>query len=530
MTFFDWISLASVIVSLLVILRHINSQDKEKRIDAIIAIVVIIILLFAALIFQIMGVTSGTGSALSRVLNVTVSGDDNLTITQGDNSNADVKTDSHDTNQNGLINQIKQNIYYTNSPDAAPSTSTLSGIQEGAESYIPYADSTMDNAGDDLSKLSYGFSSSAGDRETYTLDQINNGILGDDIVFNSILDNSIRSGSLHDERDFVSAREDNGINRGKENRWSNNITAEEGKTYIIRLFYHNNSPKGINATAVDASVEFDIPTVAARNIVVRGIISAKNSRESWYSDTTVFTADRPFILTYDVGSAMLENNGFSPTGAMLTDDIVEKPVLIGFNDLNGRLPGCYGYSGYISIRVKPIFIDGESVVKVNDSPTLIDPDDVFHADLEIRNEESQSCCYELDRNLHIGDKVYFEIDYKNMTQRKSDDIFIKVNHSDCLKIIDGTTKVYDAENDDGKIIEDGIDSDGVYIGSYDPKEYACVHFQAEIVDPEDSNGEGVNNGSGDGSLDEGVNYRFCSCYVQDGNNQLSRSVDIVVEK
>lgn len=82
-------------------------------------------------------------------------------------------------------------------------------------------------------------------RKTYTLDQINNGDLGDTIVFNSIKDDTLPAGNIKDERNFVAARDAATGNNGVNNVWENNeITVEEGKTYIVRLYVHNNNPKG----------------------------------------------------------------------------------------------------------------------------------------------------------------------------------------------------------------------------------------------------------------------------------------------
>ena len=79
-----------------------------------------------------------------------------------------------------------------------------------------------------------GWADSNGGREAYTLDQVNSGKLDSSIVFNSISD-----GSFGHEFNFVGARENNGETIDYWN--ANEIEAEEGKTYTVRLFAHNNS-------------------------------------------------------------------------------------------------------------------------------------------------------------------------------------------------------------------------------------------------------------------------------------------------
>ena len=48
------------------------------------------------------------------------------------------------------------------------------------------------------------------------------------------------------------------------------------------------------------------------------------------------------------------------TGKPLSDDIVlkagsEDGTLIGFDSLDGNVPGCYAYSSYVTIRVKAVY-------------------------------------------------------------------------------------------------------------------------------------------------------------------------------
>ena len=86
-------------------------------------------------------------------------------------------------------------------------------------------------------------------RRTYTIAEINNGALGDKIVFNSIKDSNDNLSAkdkeagviipLTDERNFVGARDASTGNNGKNNVWEGNtITVEEGKTYVVRLYVH----------------------------------------------------------------------------------------------------------------------------------------------------------------------------------------------------------------------------------------------------------------------------------------------------
>lgn len=221
-----------------------------------------------------------------------------------------------------------------------------------------------------LRALAWGDNSEGG-RPSYTIEEINNGAIGatpisdgedyknspnypGQIIFNTISDSTIG-----DEKNFVGAREYTGINAGVDNFWrGNNITAENGKTYIIRLFVHNNNPNGMDAVAEDVKVAFSIPQTSSNKIEVNGLITSSNASPSKYWDYVNFNSDMPFHLEYVKGSALLENNGIGAGGIQLSDDIVNAEsggILIGYDALDGRVPGCYQYDNYVSIRVKVVY-------------------------------------------------------------------------------------------------------------------------------------------------------------------------------
>ena len=80
-----------------------------------------------------------------------------------------------------------------------------------------------------------GWGDNSGGRPSYTIDQINEGVLNDKIIFNSI-----SNGDIGNEKNFVGARVD--MNAGKDNVWNaNEITVEDNQIYIIRAYIHNNS-------------------------------------------------------------------------------------------------------------------------------------------------------------------------------------------------------------------------------------------------------------------------------------------------
>ena len=197
-----------------------------------------------------------------------------------------------------------------------------------------------------------------GGRQGYTLEDIDNGVLGDKIVFNSIIDATTtgedgKTYSLGDERNFVRARLS-----GSSDFWSTDeITVEDGKEYVISLYVHNNNPKGTDAVAENTTVQISVPHTVANSIEINGFIDSSNATPGEYWDNVILkSADgSEFHLEYVDGSAFWESNGAS-NGA-LSDNIVRtiEGVKVGYDALDGKIPGCYQYSGYATIRVKAVF-------------------------------------------------------------------------------------------------------------------------------------------------------------------------------
>ena len=79
-------------------------------------------------------------------------------------------------------------------------------------------------------------SGSAKGRPSYTLDEINSGAIDDKITFNSISNQSV---SIGDEKNFVGAK----VAGQTVTTWNaDTIKVEDGQTYTIRLYVHNNNP------------------------------------------------------------------------------------------------------------------------------------------------------------------------------------------------------------------------------------------------------------------------------------------------
>lgn len=304
-----------------------------------------------------------------------------------------------------------------------------------------------------------------GMRPSYTLNEVNAGALGNQIIFNTISDSV-----MGNEKNFVGAREDTGVNAGENNVWEGNeINVENGKTYVIRLYVHNNNRFGYDGVAENTRVSFSIPSTSAKEIEVNGFIMSSNASPSKYWDYVTFKSDHAFHLEYQPGSALLENNGIGQGGLQLSDAVVDAAnggTLIGYDALDGRVPGCYQYDNFITIRVKAVY---DTAYTIENQVRLVGGDKTWGNSVDAK----------------VGDIVEFRIAYKNNDTLDQMHVGIKDILPAGLKYVEGSTIIVNAKYPNGgSVQDDNLVSQGINIGSYTPGSNAFVRFRAEVVDEE----------------------------------------------
>lgn len=331
-------------------------------------------------------------------------------------------------------------------------------------------------------------------RPTYSLQALNEGALKKgEITFNSIVlqdsdydwykkthdGKSIPQGTLRNETNFVGARVA-GEDKGAANVWEgDNITVEDGKTYVVRLYVHNNNPYGEEEgnVAKNTQVRFYVPKTSSKNVTVNGWLKADNAREKdGYVDDVTFQSDTPFHLEYVNNSALLENGGFaSGNGVKLTNSVVNQGnasgnvadewTKIGYNGLDGNVPGCYKYINYITIEVRAVFDYDYTVEKK--ARIVGDTDKTWKDTVEAK----------------IGDKVEFQIEYKNTSDKTQTGVSIRDVLPSNLRYVSGSAKLYNVNHPSGATFTtDALVGNGINIGAYTKGSNAIIRFQAEVVD------------------------------------------------
>ena len=360
----------------------------------------------------------------------------------------------------------------------------------------------------------YAWGDNIGGRDTYSLQEVNEGALGDTIAFNSIsfqdsdytwyketTGEDLPSGIITEEVNFVGARmvEEN---QGAQNVWNGNeIQAIDGGFYYIRLYTHNNNPGGYDAVAEDTKVSFNIPQESASSIRVNGYLTSSNAYPSEYVDYVDFVAEQPFHLEYVYGSALLENNGIGADGGIQLSDDIAAPesggVLIGYDELDGRVPGCYQYANYITIMVKVVY------------------DYSFALDTQVRLVGSADESWQKEGAAEIGDTVEFQLTYENTDGFTQEDVVIRSVLPDNLEYVVGSTVLYNVNYPNGLVSDtDAVVDNGINIGAYTAGSNAYIRFTAKVVDENLAWGSNTLVNWGRASVGETVQQDAASVIVQ----------------
>ena len=286
----------------------------------------------------------------------------------------------------------------------------------------------------------------------------------DYITFNSITNNPVIGG---DEKDFVGIRE-----VGSNANWTNNMKVQNGKEYYVRIYVHNNAASNLNLVAENVVAKLNVPTITAKTITVQGQISASNAKPNTVWDEATFSSDNDFNLAYVAGSALFENNGMGTT--KLPDSIVNNTgAKLGYDKLDGKIPGCFQYAGYVTVKVK---------AQVNQ------PQEKTDIDLAktVRNKTNGEKTWVETVNAKSGDTVQFQIHAKNTGSAGIQNLVIRDILPKGLNYVAGSTKLYNTSNPKGlKVSDNIIQNSGINIGSYQPNGDAFVRFDATVSAEQD---------------------------------------------
>ena len=286
----------------------------------------------------------------------------------------------------------------------------------------------------------------------------------DYITFNSITNNPVIGG---DEKDFVGIRE-----VGSNAKWTNNMKVQNGKEYYVRMYVHNNAASNLNLVAENVVAKLNVPTTTAKNVTVQGQISASNAKPNTVWDEATFSSDNDFNLAYVAGSALFENNGMGAT--KLPDSIVNNTgAKLGYDKLDGKIPGCFQYAGYVTVKVKAQVSQPQEKTNIDLAKT-------------VRNKTNGEKSWVETANAKSGDTVQFQIHAKNTGSAGIQNLVIRDILPKGLNYVAGSTKLYNTSNPKGlKVSDNIIQNSGINIGTYQVNGDAYVRFDATVAAEKD---------------------------------------------
>lgn len=285
------------------------------------------------------------------------------------------------------------------------------------------------------------------DRPTYTVEQP-----ADHVTFNSITNNP----NYGDERNFVTIKDNALTGQGN---WKDEIAVQNNKEYTVRMYVHNNAAENLNLVAHNVMARFSVPDYSAKSLQVNGFLSSSNASPSMIYDQAVFTSDNNFSLQVVPGSAKYINNVFT-SGTALSDSVTTTGAQLGYTSMDGDIPGCFKYSGYVVFTVKAVTIefDVQKTVRING-----DSDKTFKENVTTKT----------------GDKVDFQVYFKNTGGTNLEDVVVKDTLPTGLTYVPGSTKLHNATGT--KNVADGITTNGLNIGTYAPNGDAYLLFTAQVT-------------------------------------------------
>lgn len=298
-------------------------------------------------------------------------------------------------------------------------------------------------------------------------------------VFNNIINNSAYGG---DEKNFVGAIATKNAT-GKGTVWTNDVLeVEDGEIYSIRMYIHNDNPNGEKAASTGTSVAFNIPQGSATEQTIDGYIYSDNAASKMVTDfVKLKTKDgHAFHLEYQYGKSLIRNLGYANVdgGVKLGDEVVtnaaNKGIKIGYAaEGDGIIPGCFGYTQNVVVKVKVVYDD-------------------FTVDKKVRLAGTHDDFVE-SIDAKVGDKVEYQIEFHNVSGKTLNGVIIRDVLPNNMVYIGNTTRLYNSNYPNWEqITPDGdLFTTGINIGGYMDDASGWVRFTAQVVDKDLACGDNV---------------------------------------
>lgn len=276
----------------------------------------------------------------------------------------------------------------------------------------------------------------------------------DYVTFNSITNNP----QVGDERNFVRIRE---VGTGN---YVDEVKLQPGKEYEVVNYYHNNAKTSLNESgkgiAKDVTLKADVPSVVkpGERGKVSAAITSSNANPNRVWDEAYITADTDIALRYVPNSAVVKSNG-AVNGQVLPASLFTTGALLGFDSLNGVLPGCVEFAGTVTYKLKA------------DAPN-------FQVTKQVSKKGENK--WQDKIVAKPGEVVDFRIGYDNTGSMQQDNVVVKDALPVGMSYVGGSTVLKSAKVPSGATQPDAVATNGLNIGSFTANSNAYVTLSAKV--------------------------------------------------
>jgi len=277
------------------------------------------------------------------------------------------------------------------------------------------------------------------------------------VTFNSITDDP----AVGDERNFFRVRD---TSTGEAFGDAANLVA--GHNYEATVFFHNNAASNLNLIATNAAARVELPAViGARtsDTKAEAFVSASNANPATVFDYITFnnSGDGDIAIRTIDNTAKITSKGAVNGQAINEDALFGSGAPLGFSSLDGTLPGCDHYAGYITFAF-----------------TAVQPNFTFAKN--VRLDGSGVDGWKNNLSVNQGAVVNYQLAYDNTGNTTQTNVTLRDKLPAGVTYIPGTAKIYDANSPNGKTLDDSIAGEGTNIGTYANDTNAYLDFSARI--------------------------------------------------
>lgn len=218
--------------------------------------------------------------------------------------------------------------------------------------------------------------------------------------------------------------------------------AADGDEVVLRTYIHNGANQSTNESGVgvakNAKLRISLPTGTAKALRATSFINISNPAAGYPGEVTdtaeMFDENTPFSISYVPGSAKIFTDKLN--GAALSDNIVTDGALIGYDAVNGNIPGCFEFKAIVVIRVKVSGLKTELAKEVRKAGQTTWTEHV---------------------SVAPGDKTDWLVSFQNTGEAKVNDVSIGDKLPKHLRVVPGSV-IWRYVDTQGKV-QDAVQSD-----------------------------------------------------------------------